>query len=372
MDNVTLICGNCLEVMKSFSNNSVDSIVTDPPYEIGFMGKKWDKSGISYNVDMWKEALRILKPGAFLLAFGGSRTYHRIACAIEDAGFEIRDQIQWVYGSGFPKSHKEDDGFGTALKPAHEPIVMARKPLSEKNVAENIKKWGTGAINIDACRIPGEPTPINKLAKWSGFGQVQKPDYSQTINNDGRWPSNFIHDGSDEVVEMFPVVTSGKPVGKRHAKNKIFGQYAPGQELTVYGDSGSAARFYYCAKANRSDRDDGIYGTENKPLIWSSGTKSPGTFQSPNTDKSAKNNHPTVKPTELMRYLCRLVTPIGGTVLDMFLGSGSTGRGAVIEGFKFIGIDDVPEYLPIAAMRIKAVQRQMLLPFSENYKRTQP
>lgn len=363
---VQLICGECPEAIKQIPDNSVDSIVTDPPYELGFMGKAWDKTGISYSVNVWIEALRIIKPGGYLLAFGGSRTYHRIACAIEDAGFEIRDQIQWVYGSGFPKSHKEENGYGTALKPAHEPIVMARKPLSEKTVAENIKRWGTGAINIDACRIPGEPTPINKLAKWSGFGQLEKPDYQQEINNAGRFPSNLIHDGSDEVIEMFPETNSGSLL-KHHKRTggkspigtfDIRDRTGEGEFL---GDFGSAARFYYCAKASKQDRDDGCNGVEKKPGGSLEGGADTRNGKIKTNQPLCRNPHPTVKPTELMRYLCRLVTPAGGTIADLFMGSGSTGRGAVIEGFNFIGIDKDPENIPLAEMRINAAKQQMRL-----------
>jgi len=363
---VELRLGDCIEVMKSMPEYSLDSIVTDPPYELGFMGKAWDKSGISYNVETWKEALRILKPGAYLLAFGGSRTYHRIACAIEDAGFEIRDQIQWVYGSGFPKSHKEENGQGTALKPAHEPIVMARKPLSEKTVAENIKRWGTGAINIDTCRVPGEPTPINKLAKWSGFGQLEKPDYSQEINNSGRFPSNLIHDGSDEVIEMFPQTNSGSllkhhkrtggksPIGTFEIRNRT-------GESEFLGDFGSAARFYYCAKASKEDRNAGLCGVDKQITDDGRNKSIDNAFLRGETLR--RNPHPTVKPTELMRYLCRLVTPTGGTIGDFFMGSGSTGRGAVLEGFNFIGGDKDPENIPLAEMRINAAKQQMRLEF---------
>lgn len=367
---ITLYQGDCIEIMKIIRDCSIDSIVTDPPYELGFMGKAWDKSGISYDIEVWKESLRILKPGAYLLAFGGSRTYHRIACAIEDAGFEIRDQIQWVYGSGFPKSHKEENGQGTSLKPAHEPIVMARKPLSEKTVAENLKRWGTGALNIDACRISGEPTPINKLEKWSGFGQKKRPDYVQEINNSGRFPANFIHDGSDEIVRLFPVTSSGD-LKTGHKRGDGTGNSFMGGGGVVQGnyggDFGSAARFFYCAKASKSERDAGLEGMEEKPS---------GSDYCRNDDGShglesrlhgatikGRNFHPTVKPTNLMRYLCRLITPQGGTVGDFFMGSGSTGRGAILEGFSFIGSDINPEYVEIATKRIHDAQQQLRIEF---------
>ena len=202
MSEVKLILGDCLEVMKEMPDKSVDAVVTDPPYELGFMGKKWDDTGIAYQVEMWAEVMRVLKPGGHLLSFGGTRTYHRMVCAIEDAGFEIRDQIQWLYGSGFPKSYNIGkncdgwDGWGSALKPANEPICVVRKPLSEKTIVENVLKWGTGGINIDGCRVElnGEIVPINKLEEWSGFGQLKRPDYEVTQNIQGRFPANVILD----------------------------------------------------------------------------------------------------------------------------------------------------------------------------------
>jgi len=286
--------------MSMMPDASVDAIVTDPPYELGFMGKGWDKSGIANNVEMWREALRVLKPGGHLLAFSGTRTYHRMVCAIEDAGFEVRDQIGWVYSQGFPKSKNLDgqwQGWGTALKPAWEPICVARKPLIG-TVAENVLAHGTGAMNIDGCRV-GTDENLNGGAYSGGNKDLSKAtSYATGVNAgefvqpSGRWPANIIHDGSDEVVGAFP-----------------------GE-----GD-GSAARFFYCAKASRADRGDA-------------------------------NIHPTVKPTDLMRYLCRLVTPPGGVVLDPFMGSGSTGKAAMLEGFQFIGIDMTPEYVEIARARI--------------------
>ncbi len=350
---VSLRLGDCIDVMRGMPDASVDAIVTDPPYELGFMGKGWDKSGIANNVAMWAEALRVLKPGGHLLAFSGTRTYHRMVCAIEDAGFEVRDQIGWTFGSGFPKSadvaqqlqkkaefgslrrpevergvrrvdrasaggavRKGVDvgadeeakgklpltdpdalrwqGWGTALKPAWEPICVARKPLIG-TVAANVLAHGTGGLNIDGCRVEGEHTYTPRLTAnsnlndegWQKIGQAAEP-----VTVSGRWPANLIHDGSDEVLAAFP----------------------------GDGDS-SAARFYYAAKASKSDRGDG-------------------------------NTHPTVKPTDLMRYLCRLVTPPGGVVLDPFMGSGSTGKAAILEGFQFVGIDMTPEYVEIARGRV--------------------
>jgi site-specific DNA-methyltransferase (adenine-specific) len=355
------------------------------------MGQKWDTGEVAFNPAFWADVLRVLKPGGYVLAFGGTRTYHRLACAIEDGGFEIRDQIGWLYGSGFPKSHDAErgvavntcvlvgrhfagklpdeherladdhvcpmtpesepwDGWGTALKPAWEPIVMARKPLTG-TVAANLAEWGAGAINIDDCRVgfAGEAdeaeakTKNQHAAFGSGpmtnqvFGKFTKDrdDY----NPPGRWPANIIHDGSDEVLAAFPHTISRKDVSVKRSsaaeqngnKGAAFGKESrpAGTVMTSYGDEGSAARFFYCAKASRSDRNDGL--------------------------GEGKSDHPTVKPTELMRYLCRLVTPPGGTILDPFMGSGSTGRGAVMEGFNFIGIEQDAHYTAIARARVSAV-----------------
>lgn len=373
---------DCIETMKAMPENCVDSIVTDPPYELGFMGKSWDASGIAFNVEVWQEALRVLKPGGFLLAFSGSRTYHRMAVAIEDAGFEIRDQIMWVYGSGFPKSHdvskaidkaagaerevigetrkgaqsestgrygawgdgitptapptdeaKQWQGWGTALKPAHEPIVVARKPLIG-TVAENVLTFGTGGLNIDASRIGTEggtrKEPSNDKSTTFSVGAYLNQKAGTPIDA-GRWPANFIHDGSDEVLELFPNSGSGnfqkssrtrKGFMLSGSENNIQEANAPDN----YGDFGSAARFFYCAKASKRDRNEGL---------------------------AQSNHHPTVKPTDLMRYLCRLVTQPGGLILDPFMGSGSTGKAAALEGFSFIGIEQSAEYVEIANARIK-------------------
>lgn len=371
---MTVLVGDCREVMRTMADNSVDAIVTDPPYELGFMSKSWDSTGVAYDVTVWQECLRVLKPGGHLLAFGGSRTYHRMAVAIEDSGFEIRDQIMWVYGSGFPKSMnvskaidkqfgaerevigternfgasksedgkiafgdypgewnittpntteaKQWEGWGTALKPAHEPIVMARKPL-DGTVAQTVLKHGTGGINIDGCRV-GEGTGETKTVQYpdirgnnynNAFGTVE-----YTVTNQGRFPANFIHDGSDEVLELFP---SDKP-------------------------DQSAARFFYCAKASKTDRNEGLDGFE---MVVAGGMRGrqDGSLGSVTMNK---NHHPTVKPTDLMRYLVRLVTPPHGTVLDPFTGSGSTGKAATLEGFNFVGIEQSAEYAEIAQARI--------------------
>ena len=390
--------------MPTLEENSVDSIVTDPPYELGFMGKKWDATGVAFNVDVWREAYRVLKPGGHLLAFSGSRTYHRMAVAIEDAGFEIRDQIMWVYGSGFPKSMAIDkqldkqlgverevvgrnpnsrenstkdntlfesgtvgktdyitkpsseeakkwEGWGTALKPAHEPIVLARKPL-EGTVVNNILKHGVGGINIDDSRVPGEEIPINKLEMWSGFGEKVKPEYEQEMNNKGRFPANLIHDGSEEVTELFPRAKGGAYPAKRG--KAVATTFASGQEteggFRAMGDDGSAARFFYCAKANKRDRNDGLDGFEVKRPDTRTKTGM-GTFDEKGV-AAQSNHHPTVKPIALMQYLVRLITPPTGIVLDPFMGSGSTGKACMYEGFSFIGIDQSEEYVKISQARI--------------------
>lgn len=451
---------DCIEGMKQLGDNSIDSIVTDPPYELGFMGKKWDNSGIAYNVELWKEAFRLLKPGGHLLSFGGTRTYHRMACAIEDAGFEIRDQIQWIYGSGFPKSlnigkaidknggnqlnwfipyiievakekgitkkqltdlfpskngnptgwlynkikcqnitieqynkikdflelpftsleeaerevigksktnktvyqrigsdneggeiditapatdqAKQWDGWGTALKPAHEPIVVARKPLAEKTVAENVLKYGTGGINIDECRIRTTDKDLNNIIKKNNsFGNVNNKEYDGIhfvntnrnikVNLQGRFPSNVIHDGSQEVISLL----------------------------------GEPQRFFYCAKASKSERNKGLEGFEDKQKIFNGqsdkSSEDMKDVEKRFTTEPTKNNHPTVKPLKLMEYLVRLVTPKDGVVLDPFMGSGTTGIAAKSQGYNYIGFDMTEEYCKIAEARIKSVERQKRL-----------
>jgi len=327
-----LLNGDCIEEMQKLIDDGVqvDSVVTDPPYHLtsivkrfgkegsapaqhgtdgayaraskGFMGKEWDGGDIAFRPETWELALKLLKPGGHLLAFSASRNYHRMAVAIEDAGFEIRDQLMWLYGSGFPKSHNLGDGWGTALKPAHEPIVMARKPLSEKSIADNILKHGTGGINIDGSRVEG-----------------------------GRFPANVMHDGSEEVVSGFPHTKSGTLSPDMNIKESTGwsgGSKADRVKNTFIGNEGSAARFFYCPKVSKSERGE-------------------------------DNTHPTVKPQELMKYLCRLVTPKGGTLLDPCMGSGSTGMAAKDEGFKFIGIEREKEYFEIAEKRINAASPLM-------------
>ena len=397
MGDCVLHQGDCLEVMRGMDACSVDAVVTDPPYHLtnngggphgkglgnafaraqagagsgGFMGMKWDGGNIAQDPAMWAEALRVLKPGGYLLAFSGTRTQHRMVCAIEDAGFEIRDQIGWAYGSGFPKSYNGPWG-GTALKPAWEPICLARKPLIG-TVQENWREHGTGALNIDGCRIAISPDVDD--ARLGGAGTWSSDKMAKNVYEGGyagrrvgsselgRWPANLIHDGSDEVVALFPrEAWAFAPVRGTEPSGKTSGIYGGGLTRDVpqpfHSDTGSAARFFYCAKASRDDRNDGCEHMERKALNWSSGTQNPGSFQSEGTDKTSQNHHPTVKPTDLMRYLCRLVTPAGGVILDPFMGSGSTGRGALLEGFGFIGIEREAEYMAIARARIDSARRQ--------------
>ena len=457
---------DCIIGMKLLDDNSVDSIVTDPPYGLGFMGKQWDtydktqfgRKGNEGNNDLknkknfnvlpryrsdnsfyefsyaWsKEAYRVLKPGGHLLSFGGTRTYHRMACAIEDAGFEIRDMINWVYGSGFPKSlnigkaidkmqgnEREDlgmydprsnfdnfnrqdrpignqqvvnsntsklnltkgtsefEGWGTALKPAHEPIVVARKPLGEKTVAENVLKYGTGGINIDDCRIDVDlnnegsnakridKTYNGKSAIWNNANKSTTFDgYSK-----GRFPSNIIHNGSEEVLKEFakagecgafaPVKSGQKEWGGNiYHKFKTSGDNGK----TFYKDGlGTPARFFYCAKASKSERNQGLEGFEEIQTDNSRKEGNPGGDNPRNRGvNKVKNNHPTVKPLKLMEYLVRLVTPKGGIVLDPFIGSGTTGMAAKFQDFNYIGFDITKEYCKIAEARIKSVDRQKRL-----------
>lgn len=346
----TLHLGDCLETLRALSDSSVDAVVTDPPYGLSFMGKRWDYDVPS--IEVWAECLRVLKPGGHLLAFAGTRTQHRMAVRIEDAGFEIRDMIAWVYGSGFPKSHNlsgDWQGWGTALKPALEPITVARKPLAG-TVAANVLAHGTGALNIDACRIAGEK-PATTRGAGGQHGRFSELGAQGRIEDDGkgRWPANLIHDGSDEVVALFPVTTSGsgnKNTGNRDNGTTIGHGLGKGNGDGIGGDTGSAARFFYCAKTSRKDRSEGL---QDPGPQFAHGTT---LRQVENADLKG-NTHPTVKPTDLMAYLCRLVTPPGGIVLDPFMGSGSTGKAAMREGFQFIGCELDAAYLAIAQARIE-------------------
>lgn len=370
-----LIHGECLVVMRGMADNSVDSVVTDPPYGLKFMGKRWDCE--VPGVEVWRECLRVLKPGGYLLSFAGTRTQHRMACNIEDAGFEIRDMISWIYGSGFPKSlnlHGEWEGFGTALKPAMEPITVARKPI-EGTVADNVEKWGVGGLNIDGCRVEVDPNVDDMLRvvdrkrreaeTWDkGSGFKNEKNHLTGVPSNGRWPANLIHDGSDDVVSLFPDTKSGLMKQKIEGGDfNVYGKQYP-REVETIGDSGSAARFFYCAKVSRSERNMGCGNLTDKDIAYKEyrdAMENTDSFVSKYPDgtdrpmNKVKNNHPTVKPIALMSYLCRLVTPPKGIVLDPFMGSGSTGIGALQEGFNFIGIERDGDYYNIAKLRIGTV-----------------
>ena len=421
--------GDCLEVLATLPENSIDTCITDPPYELGFMGKKWDSSGIAFQPETWQAVFRVLKPGAILLAFGGTRTYHRMVCAIEDAGFEIRDMVEWVYGSGFPKSYDIGkgidkqagaerevvgeyispentsggkgrkfchggqpldglpkitapstpeaqlwDGWGTALKPAHEPIVVAMKPV-DGNFVNNALTWGVAGLWIDGGRVEtsdnlnggGYSDGVGK-GMWTenagGGGFDRLP--GEFVQPTGRFPANFIHDGSDEVKELFPQSNAGNKgytpanTEKSNADTKIYG-FANYPDMhksgAHHGDSGSAARFFYCAKASRKERNAGLEGMPERewrgqmPKNDPDFIRSDGAVRTKNLPR--QNFHPTVKPLALMRYLVRLTkTPTGGVVLDPFMGSGTTGIACELEGRDFIGIEREPEYVEIAENRI--------------------
>lgn len=359
--NYMLHHGCCLAILRTLADNSIDAVVTDPPYGLSFMGKRWDYD--VPNVEVWAECLRVLRPGGYLLAFAGTRTQHRMAVRIEDAGFEIRDMIAWVYGSGFPKSHNGEWG-GTALKPALEPITMARKPLIG-TVAENVLAHGTGGLNIDGCRVAAEEggRPLREVAalrddvQYNGNALAGRVDGSLASSRAagstelGRWPGNLIHDGSEEVLAAFPQAPgqSGAVTGKEPSSKtrNTFGLYNERPEAKPRGDTGSAARFFYCAKASRADRNSGL--PDPGPQFAHGSTLRDAENM---TDRKG-NHHPTVKPTDLMAYLCRLVTPPHGVVLDPFMGSGSTGKAAMREGFNFIGIEREAEYIAIARARIE-------------------
>ena len=379
-----ILQGDCREVLKTLPDCSVDSIVTDPPYHLttgkkggtgeasaslktphgrarvttGFMGMTWDGGDVAQDPAMWAECLRVLKPGGYLLAFSGTRTYHRMAVAIEDAGFEIRDQLGWLYGSGFPKSHNGEWG-GTALKPAWEPICMARKALVG-TVEANWRQHGTGALNIDGCRVctddgANRARPPRTANAILGGGRGTNLTASEH-NDAGRWPANLIHDGSDEVVAAFPDaigaqgdVRGTEPSRTGDESTVCYGKFAGRVAQAARKDGGSAARFFYCAKADRADRNEGL-GAGGPPAVGTAATMRDREDADWKTRNG--NHHPTVKPTDLMRYLCRLVTPPGGVVLDPFMGSGSTLKAAELEGFSGIGIELSPDYIAIAKRRI--------------------
>ena len=387
MQRYQLHCGDNRAVLKTMSDNSVDSIVCDPPYELGFMGKRWDASGIAYDTTLWTECLRVLKPGGHLIAFGGTRTYHRMTVAIEDAGFEIRDSIIWMYGSGFPKSldvskaidkqagaerevvgeytstipnitprpsdglryshgngkitapatpeAQQWHGWGTALKPAHENAVLARKPLTG-TVADNVLTWGTGALNIDGSRVSVEDGDY----KGIGGGSVATNHIGKPIKND-IYQGGFTRTGVDHTTGRWPA----NVILDEHAAEALDEQSGVG-----------ASRFFYIAKASRTEREAGLEGMEVQiaQSTGMSGDSMP--LRQDGTERKTPlraNHHPTVKPIALMRHLVRLVTPKGGVVLDPFMGSGSTGCAAMLKGMRFVGIDITAEYVDIAERRIQ-------------------
>ena len=408
--------GDCREVLRTLPDNSVDSIVTDPPYELGFMGKKWDNSGVAYDVTVWQECLRVLKPGGHILAFGGSRTWHRLAVAVEDAGFELRDSIAWLYGSGFPKSldvskaidkragaerevtgqviagiapgtgnavggpkplvdvkknpatseAKAWEGWGTALKPAFEPVVVGRKPLVG-TVAENVLLWGVGGLNIDGSRIgyasesdKDSAKPQGKTLKHKGWDSQSWLEETKPVHAQGRWPANVI---LDEVTAGLLDEQSGVTVSKSGGKSGTHpGPMDWGKENSDtprggHDDSGGASRFFYVAKASKRDRNEGL--EELDDVMATKYAQDEWTLQNMKVgSKPTKNFHPTVKPTQLMRYLIKLVTPSGGVVLDPFTGSGSTGKAALLDGFQFVGAELTEEYLPIIEGRLRWASEQ--------------
>ena len=422
-----IINADSLTALKEMPDNSIDSVVTDPPYGLSFMGKKWDYDVPS--IELWKEVFRVMKPGAFLLSFAGTRTYHRMAVNIEDSGFEIRDMISWLYGSGFPKSlnigkqvdkiqgnerevtgtsknekdfrdvgkkvkeiigidklsfgtienaerkdleltkgNSEWEGWGTALKPACEPIVVARKPLSEKNVALNVLKWGTGGINIDGCRIESNGEHRRPIQPTNNDRSIYgKQTEFKPTNAQGRFPANIILD--EEAGKILDKQTGELKSG---SMQKGMGGFGNG-EKNCYGESdgakdskeyncsnGGASRFFYCAKAGKKERNLGCEEFESKAkceIDKMGGEKcSMKTGSGNDRNVAYKNNHPTVKPVKLMQYLVRLVTPKGKVCLDPFFGSGTTGIACIKEGMNYIGIELEEEYIKIANARIKAVE----------------
>jgi site-specific DNA-methyltransferase (adenine-specific) len=412
-ENVKLMLGDNIEKLRELPDNFVDSIITDPPYGLSFMGKKWDYDVPS--VEFWEEALRVLKPGGHVLSFGGTRTYHRMVVNMEDAGFEIRDQIMWVYGSGFPKSHNigkavdkiegnerevvgdskrhgggsygmfgyevnnketkgqsDYEGWGTALKPANEPICVARKPLSEKTIAENVLKHGTGGINIDGCRIEFDIEKETPTGDMYYYINNKKYPNQETSNSkimgsktkrvdltltEGRFPANLIFDETAAELLDEQSGDSKSQGGKGKATQKSldrtdigygFKEIDNAAGLGGYGDTGGASRFFYVAKVSKKERNLGLDGFEDKSSVR---VNAPRDNEEEKT-KSQKNNHPTIKPINLLTYLVRLITPQNGIVMDCYMGSGSTGIAALLEGFQFIGMEMDEEYFNIAEARI--------------------
>ena len=452
-ENYKLYQGNMLDMLEVIEPNSIDAVVTDAPYELGFMGKDWDSSGIAFRKETWQKCLQVLKPGGHLLCFGGSRTFHRIACAIEDAGFEIRDTIFWMYGSGMPKSmniglaidrrngveskvigsngtmpdfqdagkknsknkvgfndgetadrkemfvyeaQNEWNGWGTTLKPSYESIIMARKPC-EGTCIDNVLKWGVGGINIDECRVSHNEQAkyTNRQPKSGAVFNTETSGYDNSENHvasadmRGRFPANTIltynETDEQEVCGGFPNTVSSGGSGEKSIKSGLNGNVymggwshdKGGSHLGGLGDSGSAARYFYCAKASKQDRDEGLDNFVDRQKVFN-GKSDKSSKDIKDVEQrfttTLKNIHPSVKPCSLMKYLVRLVTPNGGTVLDPFNGSGSTGKAVMYEnvernkGYKYIGIELTEQYLPIARARIEYAESGVLAEFNEDGK----
>ncbi|MDB5458135.1 MAG: Site-specific DNA-methyltransferase [Caulobacter sp.] len=398
MNRVTVLHADSRDAVRTLPANSIDSLVSDAPYSLvsivqrfgadgaapatsqgasgvyqrasaGFMGQAWDTGETAHDVAFWREIYRVMKPGAFIVVAAGTRTYHRLACAIEDAGFEIRDMISWLYGSGFPKSHNHDIGgvkHGTALKPACEPWVLARKPLCG-GVAANIVAHGVGVLNIDGCRVPIDAMADAGQVRTMTRGRRDAPDgwgmsvggaaVAQVLSCTGRWPANVVHDGSFEVVEAFPVAGGQrgdlKAMASPRPTKTAFGDMEPAVAHVARGDSGSAARFFYCAKAKPSERvvSCTVCGARAFAKV-----RCDCVDPADPSKKAGTQSHPTVKPVALMRWLCRLVTPAGGVVLDPFAGSGTTGAAAMREGFGAILIEREARFVADIHARLDAEQ----------------
>jgi site-specific DNA-methyltransferase (adenine-specific) len=358
---VTLHCGDCLDVLDSMDENSVDAVVCDPPYHLtsivkrfggdaaprteatvgkhaygrhatGFMGKKWDGGDVAFKPETWRKVLRVLKPGGYIVAFASSRGFGRMSVAIEDAGFINHPMFGWIFGSGFPKATRVKapgyEGFrygGQATKPALEPVYMGQKPFSEGTGTANILRWGTGALNIDGCRVGAEGGTAGAGAGAVVFSDGLNGTFGKPVPGLGRWPANIIHDGSDEVLEAFPETDSTPPGNIKPSPStaNAYGEYLE-RSLIGHTDTGSAARFFYTAKADAEDR--------------------------------LGSKHPTVKPLDLMQYLVRLVTPPGGLVLDPFAGTGTTGEAAFREGMRAVLIEREPEYQADIARRMELAE----------------
>lgn len=349
-----LYLGDCREVLRGLPAESVDCVVTDPPYELGFMGKGWDAAGIAYDASMWHEVKRVAKPGAHFVAFGAPRTYHRLASAIEDAGWEIRDCLMWLFGSGFPKSLNLDgewDGWGTALKPAWEPIVLARKPLWG-TVVGNVAAHGTGALNVDGCRLAVDDRDPNHRYTPSPNGGTSMfgiGGHEGTLTT-GRWPANVVLDTEAAAAldeEAGETTSTARP--RFNGAYEGFAKGADNPHVSLgHDDSGGPSRFFYTSKASRTEREQGL---ADMPLVRRSDGREKDIENPRLRTSQRRNHHPTVKPLDLMQWLVRLVTPPGGFILDPFLGSGTTAIAAKAEGFRCIGIEREEEYLEIARRR---------------------